>query len=278
VRFLVALVVAAANLNHGNNSKVSMMEEAKDCARSVCDNCHEAADLDFDFTMAFQPIVNCKTHSIFGYEALVRGLNNESAYSIISKVNDDNRYLFDQLCRVKAIALAAKLNIDSMLSINFLPNAIYKPERCIRTTLEAAKKYNFPTERIMFEFTEVEKIEDSAHVKRIVAYYQELGFKTAIDDFGSGYSGLNLLADFQTDIIKLDMDLVRNVGSDHARQSIIKHCLSMFTDLNVTPLAEGIETYEEYVWLKNAGIELMQGYLFAKPGFESLPTVDSSVY
>jgi EAL domain-containing protein (putative c-di-GMP-specific phosphodiesterase class I) len=135
-----------------------MMEQPKDRARSVCDNCHEAGDLDFDFTMAFQPIVNCKTQSIFGYEALVRGLNNESAYSIISKVNDDNRYLFDQLCRVKAIALAAKLNIKSMLSINFLPNAIYNFERCIRTTLEAAKKYNFPSERIMFEFTEVEKL------------------------------------------------------------------------------------------------------------------------
>ncbi|MFT4765634.1 MAG: EAL domain-containing protein (putative c-di-GMP-specific phosphodiesterase class I), partial [Oleispira sp.] len=197
---------------------------------------------------------------------------------VFSKVNDDNRYVFDQLCRVKAIALAAKLNIDSMLSINFLPNAIYKPERCIRTTLEAAKKYHFPSERIMFEFTEVEKIEDSAHVKRIVSYYNSLGFKTAIDDFGSGYSGLNLLADFQTDIVKLDMGLVRNVGSDKVRQSILTHCLNMLDDLNITALAEGIETSEEYSWLKNAGVELMQGYYFAKPGFESLPSVDVSLY
>jgi EAL domain-containing protein (putative c-di-GMP-specific phosphodiesterase class I) len=181
------------------------------------------------------------------------------------------------MCRVKAIALAAKLHIDSMLSINFLPNAIYKPECCIRTTLEAAKKYNFPSERIMFEFTEVEKIEDSAHVKRIVSYYNSLGFKTAIDDFGSGYSGLNLLADFQTDIVKLDMELVRNVGSDKVRQSILTHCLNMLDDLNITALAEGIETSEEYSWLKNAGVELMQGYYFAKPGFESLPRVDVSL-
>jgi EAL domain-containing protein (putative c-di-GMP-specific phosphodiesterase class I) len=255
-----------------------MMEETQKCVRTLCNNCHEAGELEFDFTMAFQPIVNCKTQSIFGYEALARGLNNESAYSVISRVNDDNRYVFDQLCRVKAIALAAKLNIDSMLSINFLPNAIYKPERCIRTTLEAAKKYNFPSERIMFEFTEVEKIEDSAHVKRIVSYYNSLGFKTAIDDFGSGYSGLNLLADFQTDIVKLDMGLVRNVGSDKVRQSILTHCLNMLDDLNITALAEGIETSEEYSWLKNAGVELMQGYYFAKPGFESLPSVDVSLY
>lgn len=256
-----------------------MMEETtEDCARKSCKNCQDAKELDFDFTMAFQPIINCKTQSVFGYEALVRGLNNESAYSIISRVNDDNRYLFDQQCRIKAIALASELNLETMLSINFLPNAIYKPERCIRTTLEAAKKYDLPIENIMFEFTEVEKIEDASHVKRIVEYYQSLGFRTAIDDFGAGYSGLNLLADFQTDIIKLDMALIRNVHSNTARQSIVRRCLEMFDDLDVIALAEGIETYEEYVWLKNAGIELMQGYLFAKPGFQSLPMVDFSSY
>lgn len=244
----------------------------------ICQGCTEKNSLDFDFTMAFQPIINCSNQTIYGYEALVRGINNESAYSVISRVNDKNRYLFDQLCRVKAISLASKLNITSMLSINFLPNAIYAPERCIRTTFEAAKQYDFPTERIMFEFTEVEKMDDTEHVKRIVDYYQSLGFKTAVDDFGSGYSGLNLLADFQTDIIKLDMALIRNIDSNKVRQSIVNNCLTMFNELNITTLAEGIETYEEYAWLRDVGIELMQGYYFAKPGFESLPSINHEQY
>ena len=251
-----------------------MNEKSQSCEKVSCSNCADSSELDFDFTMAFQPIINCQSNTIYGYEALVRGLNNESAFSIISQVNDDNRYTFDQLCRIKAIALASKLGINTMLSINFLPNAIYKPERCIRTTLEAAKKYNFPTTNIMFEFTEVEKIEDSSHVERVVSYYQELGFKTATDDFGSGYSGLNLLADFQTDIIKLDMALIRDIDKDTKRQTIVHNCLNMFKELNVMALAEGIETVEEYHWLKNAGIDLMQGYLFAKPGFECLPDVN----
>lgn len=244
----------------------------------ICQSCNKDSRLDFDFTMAFQPIINCKQEIVFGYEALVRGINNESAFSVISKVNDKNRYLFDQLCRVKAISLASKLNITSMLSINFLPNAIYAPERCIRTTFEAAEEFNFPSERIMFEFTEVEKIDDAEHVKRIVDYYHSLGFKTAVDDFGSGYSGLNLLADFQTDIIKLDMALIRNIDSSMVRQTIVKNCVAMFDELNITTLAEGIETYEEYAWLRDAGIELMQGYYFAKPGFESLPEIDHGDY
>jgi EAL domain-containing protein (putative c-di-GMP-specific phosphodiesterase class I) len=251
-----------------------MNEKSTNCTKVTCSNCEDANTLEFDFSMAFQPIINCQSNNIFGYEALVRGLNGESAYSIISKVNESNRYAFDQLCRIKAIELAAKLGITSMLSINFLPNAIYKPERCIRTTLEAAKKYNFPIKNIMFEFTEVKKVEDTAHIKRVVDYYQSLGFKTATDDFGAGYSGLNLLADFQTDIIKLDMALIRDINSDKKRQLIVTHCLNMFRDLNITALAEGIETVEEYVWLKHAGVELMQGYLFAKPGFECLPNVN----
>ena len=244
--------------------------------RFSCDNCADQNRLDFDFTMAFQPIINCVNKQIFGYEALARGLNNESAYSVISKVNDENRYLFDQHCRVKAIALAAKLKLDSMLSINFLPNAVYKPERCIRTTLEAAKKYGFSTDKIMFEFTENEKIENSDIVKNIVEYYKKSGFKTALDDFGAGHAGLGLLADFQTNIIKIDMGLIRNIDQDKARQFIIKNCVNLFNDLNITPLVEGIETKEEMLWLRDIGIELMQGYLFAKPGFESLPLVDFS--
>lgn len=243
----------------------------------ACNNCADKGSLDFDFTMAFQPIIKCQTKEIFGYEALARGLNNESAHSVIAKVNDQNCYVFDQLCRIKAIALAAKLNLDSILSINFLPNAIYKPKRCIRTTLDAAKKYDFPIERIMFEFTEVEKIKDAAFVKNIVEYYKRSGFITAIDDFGSGYAGLGLLADFRTNIVKIDMALIRNVDQDESRQAIVRNCHNLFTDLKIKSLAEGVETREEMLWLKAIGIDLMQGYLFAKPGFEHLPSVDFSL-
>ena len=240
----------------------------------VCQQCQEQGELDFDFTMAFQPIVDCQASTIFGYEALVRGLNNESAHSVIAHVTDDNRYRFDQLCRIKAIALAAKLELKGMLSINFLPNAVYRPERCIRTTLQAAREHRFPIEQIMFEFTEVEQVLDGQHVRKIVDHYRTLGFKTAIDDFGAGYSGLNLLTDFRPDIIKLDMHLLRGIDQDTIRQAIVRHCLALFAELNITALAEGIETRSEMACLHEMGVRLMQGYLFAKPGFESLPDVD----
>ncbi|WP_286717335.1 EAL domain-containing protein, partial [Thalassolituus sp. UBA2009] len=79
------------------------------------------------------------------------------------------------------------------------------------------------------------------------------------------------------DIIILDMELIRNIYRSSARQTIVRNCLAMFSELNITALAEGIETAEEYDWLRDAGIELMQGYLFARPGFETLPEVSFPV-
>ncbi|WP_439847270.1 hypothetical protein, partial [Enterococcus faecium] len=68
----------------------------------TCMQCADENKLGFEFTMAFQPIIDCSKRRIFGYEALVRGVNNESAFTIISQINEENRYAFDQLCRVKA--------------------------------------------------------------------------------------------------------------------------------------------------------------------------------
>ena len=223
--------------------------------------------------MAFQPIVNLTTRQVFAQEALVRGPNQESAAEILSRVNDDNRYRFDQACRVKAVQLAAQLGVQSLVSINFMPNAVYRPELCIRTTLEAAVASGFPVERIVFEITEAEKIEDTKHLRAIVQHYRTRGFRTAIDDFGAGYSGLNLLAELQTDFIKLDMALIRHIDRDRPRQAIVRGILQVCRDLGIAPIAEGVETAEEVRALEDFGIELFQGYYFARPAFEAQAVV-----
>jgi EAL domain-containing protein (putative c-di-GMP-specific phosphodiesterase class I) len=245
----------------------------------TCVGCNDGAKLAFDFSMAFQPIVDTRAERIWGYEALVRGAGGESAWSVLSQVDADNRYKFDQACRVKAIETASRLyprGEDIKLSINFMPNAVYEPAACLRTSLAAARKADFPRENIMFEFTEGEKIDDVSHVERIVGEYKRQGFITAIDDFGAGYAGLNLLAKFQPDLIKIDMDLVRDIHKSPARQVILAGIVWIARNLGVRVLAEGVETAAEFAVLHAAGIDLLQGYLFAKPGFQSLPTVDLS--
>lgn len=219
--------------------------------------------------MAFQPIVNTSTRQVFAQEALVRGPDQEPASAILARVHDGNRYQFDQACRIKAVQLAAKLGVQSLLSINFMPNAVYQPERCIRTTLEAAVACQFPVERIVFEITEGEKVEDTQHLRSIVQHYRSRGFRTAIDDFGAGYSGLNLLAELQPDFIKLDMALIRHIDRDRARQAIVKGIIQVCRELGIAPIAEGVETAAEASTLQDFGIELFQGYYFARPAFEA---------
>lgn len=243
-----------------------------------CKDCRDASKLDMEFTMAFQPIVDLNSRTVFGYEALVRGTAGQSAGSILSQVNADNRYTFDQTIRIKAIELAKKLDLQGMLSINFLPNAVYRPETCIRATLQAASDMDFPTERIMFEVTEGEKVIDHDHLRNIFIEYKKHRFTTAIDDFGAGFAGLNLLADWQPDIIKLDMALTRNINADRVRRSLVFAIIAACRELSIRVIAEGVETPEECLTLADEGVSLFQGYLFARPGLECLPEVPDSVW
>ena len=216
--------------------------------------------------MAFQPIVNFAKGEIYAHEALVRGLKNESAGEIFKHVNEGNRYRFDQTCRVKAVQIASQLGMPSYLSINFMPNAVYRPELCIRTTLDAAEKYGFPIDRIIFEITEGEKVEDVKHLREIVEHYKKQGFLTAIDDFGAGYAGLNLLAGVHTDLVKLDMALIRNIDKDKGRRAIARGIIQVCRELSMQVIAEGIETYEELNTLGELGVELFQGYYSREAG------------
>jgi EAL domain-containing protein (putative c-di-GMP-specific phosphodiesterase class I) len=124
---------------------------------------------------------------------------------------------------------------------------------------------------LIFEITEAEKVRDPAYLRKVVTEYRRHGFKVALDDFGAGYCGLNLLADFPTDIIKLDMNLTRDLNRRPKALAIVKQMVELARTLGSTLIAEGIETLQEYDALRACGIRLMQGYLFAKPALEALP-------
>ena len=238
-----------------------------------CQGCKSEGQT-FDIAMAFQPIVDTDTGNPFAFEALVRGANGESAADVLANVTPSNRYAFDQQCRVAAIegAVAAGiLDSGAKLSINFLPNAVYSPIACIQLTLKTAQATGFPTDRLIFEFTENEHMADVGHVQSIVESYRKMGFGTAIDDFGAGHAGLGLLAKFQTDYIKLDMELIRGLDTSMPRRMIVEGVLRIADSLGITIIAEGIESVGEYDALRAIGVRYIQGYLLARPGFKMLP-------
>lgn len=241
-----------------------------------CSECLDGKNLDFDITMAFQPIIDPKTKSVFIYEALVRGKDGAGAGKVLSRVNETNRYSFDQACRVTAIQIATRLCIECILSINFLPNAVYRPETCIRATIEAADQFGLPLDRIMFEVTESEPIHDPAHLLNIFDEYRDRGFITAIDDFGSGYAGLNLLSKFKPQILKLDMELCQGIATDIVKKTITQGVISTAHALDIKVIAEGVEHREDLDTLLELNTDYLQGYLFAKPEIEALPEPDYS--
>ncbi|MBV9653871.1 MAG: EAL domain-containing protein [Acetobacteraceae bacterium] len=226
--------------------------------------------------MAYQPIVDCETGLPFAFEALVRSSRGESALEVLARVDADNRYAFDQQCRVAAIegAVAAGiLDTGARLSINFLPNAVYSPVACIQLTLKTARLTGFPTERLIFEFTESEEFADTGHISEIVASYRKMGFATALDDFGAGYAGLGLLAKFQPDLIKLDMELFRDIDASLPRRLIVESIVRLCAKLGITLVAEGVETAGELSGLRDLGVRYVQGFLLGPPAFKALPAI-----
>lgn len=242
----------------------------------ICSGCRDGEDFDIPFTMAYQPIVDVEVGRPFAYEALVRGVDGSGALSVLSRVNETNRYSFDQACRVMAIEgaiSAGLLNTDARLSINFLPNAVYSPLACIQLTLRTAGQAGLPRDRLIFEFTENEQMGSPQHVMSIIETYKKIGFSVAIDDFGAGHSGLDMFARFAPDEVKLDMSLIRSIDTDLRRRAIVRSVVSMCEDLDTLLIAEGIETEAEACVLRQLGIRFHQGFWYAKPEIGRLPDI-----
>jgi EAL domain-containing protein (putative c-di-GMP-specific phosphodiesterase class I) len=224
------------------------------------------------YSFAFQPIINATTKEIFSYEALLRGRNRDSAQQVLGSVQSSEINRLDDESRRQAFHLAAHLGLATHLNLNVIPSTAIKYPTTIPAILEAAEGFEILPEQIVLEILESEMIGNFKAFMDAIHPFRGSGLLFAIDDFGAGYAGLNLLADFQPDLIKLDLHLVREVNRKGPRQAIIRGILHTCFDLGIDVIAEGVEAEEEYFWLRDAGIDLFQGYLFARPRFEELST------
>ncbi len=224
-----------------------------------------------EFSFAYQPIVNVRTGVIESYEALVRGPEGRSAGEVFSKISEADKYQFDEMLRISAIKLAGEIGIKCQLNLNFFPRNLSFSETAISSTLEAAKSAGIPLTSIVIEITENEIIDNVVWFSENIIKYREEGVNFSIDDFGAGYSGLNLLAAFQPESIKIDLSLVRDIDRNGPRQAIVRGIIRTCLDLGIDVIAEGVESNAECKWFFDEGVDRMQGYFLAKPGFKTLP-------
>ena len=224
----------------------------------------------------FQPIIYAESAldnpRVYSYEGLFR-IRDESKNIVPPQLaftlaeQSDLLFSLDLVARRAAVEYFAAAKLNGKLFINFNPSSIYDPSFCLRSTAAAIYELGLTPADIVFEVTETHQTSDLNHLKGILAFYRNAGFQVAMDDIGSGWSGLNLLQKIRPDYVKIDMELVRDVHQDVFKQNIVSSLVNIARTSGITTVAEGIETEDEAKWLIDNKIDLLQGYLFGRPKF-----------
>jgi EAL domain-containing protein (putative c-di-GMP-specific phosphodiesterase class I) len=214
--------------------------------------------------MAFQPIVDAKEKVIFGYEALLR--SNETSLphpaSILTAAERLDR-MFDVGRRVRALSAKAFVDLpgNALLFVNLHTRDLLDP-----SLYDASAPLTKIASRVVLEITERSTIDNVEDIQPRMAALRECGFRLALDDLGAGYAGLSSFVAVQPEIVKLDMSLVRGVHQSEVRQRLIASMTSLCKEMGMRVVAEGVEVVEERDAVRAFGCDLLQGYLFAKPG------------
>lgn len=222
------------------------------------------------FEIHFQPIVEVQNPShIFGYECLLRGRSTEGGLigpTELFKAAKQSGLLFqlDLAARRKAATSIVEYELKVPATINFTPTSIYDPVTCLHSTVSAIRELGIDPRLVIFEVIETEQVDD-VRLRDILTVYRAAGFQVAIDDFGAGYSSLQLLDALRPDFIKLDMALIRGIDNDPYKAGIVRGLLEFARKASIKTITEGIQTKAEWDWVRANGADLAQGFYFARP-------------
>ena len=225
------------------------------------------------FIMYLQPKYNMKTLRVAGSEALVRWIHPTKGFMppgdfipLFEKngfVLNIDRYIWEQACKAIRSWIDKGYNpvpISVNVSRLHLSNEFF-----IDDLKDLIKKYQIPTNLLELELTESAGFEDFNKFIDIVSELKKHGFSIAMDDFGSGYSSLNMLRQIPCDILKLDKGFINSSTTDERGKIVVQHVLSMAKNLSLKTVSEGIETVEQANFLTDSGCDIAQGFLYARP-------------
>ncbi len=217
----------------------------------------------------YEPIVEVKSRTVFGYEALARGPRDHALHSplaLFSIAEEEGlTYPLDCLCRRSGLIGAKGLPEGTHLFLNVRPTAIHDPDfrsAALRKTLEVC---GLAPHDVVLEISEQESIENFEIFREIRDYYRKLGFRIALDDTGAGYASLEAVVELAPDFIKVDRAFVRGVDEDPSRQELLHALQKVAKSLGSEIIAEGLDTLEELATLGALGIRYGQGWLFGHP-------------
>lgn len=171
--------------------------------------------------------------------------------------------------------MARRLGIGNhKVAINLLPMSLVKIPGAVNILLDHIKRNQLDPEQVIVEVTEDEMISSYDEFTSAIRQLRAAGIGLAIDDFGSGFAGLSLLAKFQPDKLKIDRSIVTDIHMHGPKQAIVKAIIDCCAEMQITVVAEGVEKVEEWCWLEAAGIERFQGFLFARPILNGVSSIN----
>lgn len=212
--------------------------------------------------MAYHPIVDLRNRRVFGYEALLR--SNEPSLPNPPALLDAAARLgrLDLLGRkIRDCVAAAPPSDDRLLFVNLHVTDLSDPH-----LVDPGSPLSGLANHVVLEITERSSLDEVKDVRARIALLREMGFRIALDDLGAGYAGLASFTLLEPEIVKLDMKLVRDVHTSKTKQKVIRSMTSLSKDMGMIVVAEGVETVEERDTLLSLDCDLLQGYLFSKPG------------
>jgi EAL domain-containing protein (putative c-di-GMP-specific phosphodiesterase class I) len=213
--------------------------------------------------MVYQPIVSWARRGPFGYEALVRSSESSlphpgalfEAAETLERTSELGRRIRALCGAPLALAEPDVLLFVNLHSQDLLDDALFDPSMPLTPWAT----------RTVLELTERAAIDGISDIVQRIARLRSLGYRIAVDDIGAGYSGLNSFATVQPDFVKLDITLVRGLDNDPVRRRLVRLLTELCSDLGIFVVAEGVETVPERDALIELGVDLLQGYLFARP-------------
>ncbi len=220
---------------------------------------------------AFQPIVNIHTGNTFGFEALLR-CHSKAGFSSIDQLFDTayNQGLLHQVdlfLRKKALKKFAGFKKNNPIKLFYnLDNRLFDSmDYAPGNTISILDTHGYSQDDICFEISEKHQFHDNQDASNIIAAYRSQGFKIAVDDCGTGFSGLQLIYYTEPDYIKIDRFFVQNLENDPKKRLVVSTLVNFAHLMGSLVLAEGVETLEEYVQCKEIGCDMIQGYFIQRP-------------
>ena len=226
-----------------------------------------------EFSVYYQPKHSLEDGSIIGAEALVRWFSSERGMispaefvpifegnGFIMKLD---MFVWEEVCKFIKSGMDAGNDIVP-ISVNISRIDLYNPELCsfIKGLVE---KYDIPRSKLELEFTESAFMENPQLLIQTMSTLRDYGFTVEIDDFGSGYSSLNMLKDAPVDVLKIDLHFLAKGNNGERADSIMSAIVRMAKMLGMLSIVEGVETQAQIDFLKTIGCTMVQGYYFAKP-------------